>query len=116
MTSKPANTFSLKKTVASHRRLFASCANDVEGIAGVKRQLSVAIAYRLSDDVMQALIRDIQLARRNIEMVFYIWQRGGMADQVAESLMAAAATAASTAGLCWIPRVASLSSAAHGRP
>lgn len=25
-----------------------------------------------SDDVMQALIRDIQLARHNIEMVFYI--------------------------------------------
>lgn len=41
-----------------------------------------------SDDVMQALIRDIQLARHNIEMVFYIWQPGGMADQVAESLMA----------------------------
>ena len=38
----------------------------------------------------QALIRDIQLARHNIEMVFYIWQPGGMADQVAESLMAAA--------------------------
>lgn len=34
-----------------------------------------------SDDVMQALIRDIQLARHNIEMVFYIWQPGGMADQ-----------------------------------
>lgn len=43
-----------------------------------------------SDDVMQALIRDIQLARHNIEMVFYIWQPGGMADPVAESLMAAA--------------------------
>lgn len=43
-----------------------------------------------SDDVMQALIRDIQLARHNIEMVFYIWQPGGMADRVAESLMAAA--------------------------
>ncbi len=36
---------------------------------------------------MQALIRDIQLARHNIEMVFYIWQPGGMADSVAESLM-----------------------------
>ncbi len=30
---------------------------------------------------MQALIRDIQLARHNIEMVFYIWQPGGMADR-----------------------------------
>lgn len=38
---------------------------------------------------MQALIRDIQLARHNIEMVFYIWHPGGLADEVAESLMAA---------------------------
>ena len=28
-----------------------------------------------SDDVMQALIRDIQLARHNIEMVFYLATR-----------------------------------------
>ena len=59
-----------------------------QGIAGVKgNQLQLLTS---SDDVMQALIRDIQLARHNIEMVFYIWQPGGMADQVAESLMAAA--------------------------
>ncbi|BDH45647.1 cardiolipin synthase A [Salmonella enterica subsp. enterica serovar Choleraesuis] len=59
-----------------------------QGIAGVKgNQLQLLTA---SDDVMQALIRDIQLARSNIEMVFYIWQPGGLADKVAESLMAAA--------------------------
>jgi len=59
-----------------------------QGIGGVKgNQLQLLTD---SDDVMQALIRDIQLARHNIEMVFYIWQPGGMADQVAESLMAAA--------------------------
>lgn len=52
-----------------------------QGIAGVKgNQLQLLTD---SDDVMQALIRDIQLARHNIEMVFYIWQPGGMADQVA---------------------------------
>jgi cardiolipin synthase len=62
-----------------------------QGIAGVKgNQLQLLTS---SDDVMQALIRDIQLARHNIEMVFYIWQPGGMADQVAESLMAAPAAA-----------------------
>ena len=43
-----------------------------------------------TDDTMKALIRDIQLARHNIEMVFYIWHPGGPADEVAESLMAAA--------------------------
>ena len=62
-------------------------------IAGVKgNQLQLLTE---SDDVMQALIRDIQLSRHNIEMVFYIWQPGGMADQVAESLMAAARRALS---------------------
>ncbi len=76
------------------------------------RQLSYS-TYRLSDDVMQALIRDINWRGANIEMVFYIWQPGGMADQVAESLMAAARRGI-TAGLCWTPRVASLSSAATG--
>ena len=56
-----------------------------QGIGGVKgNQLQLLTE---SDDVMQALIRDIQLARHNIEMVFYIWQPGGMADSVAESLM-----------------------------
>lgn len=50
-----------------------------QGIAGVKgNQLQLMTE---SDDVMQALIRDIQLARHNIEMVFYIWQPGGMADR-----------------------------------
>ena len=50
-----------------------------QGIGGVKgNQLQLLTS---SDDVMQALIRDIQLARHNIEMVFYIWQPGGMADR-----------------------------------
>ena len=65
-----------------------------QGIGGVKgNQLQLLTE---SDDVMQALIRDIQLARHNIEMVFYIWQPGGMADSVAESLMAAARRALPT--------------------
>ncbi len=60
-------------------RHYSSFASVVRGIAGVKgNQLQLMTE---SDDVMQALIRDIQLARHNIEMVFYIWQPGGMADQ-----------------------------------
>ncbi|RJT71088.1 cardiolipin synthase A, partial [Escherichia coli] len=67
--------------------LFKLCVRR-QGIAGVKgNQLQLMTE---SDDVMQALIREIQLARHNIEMVFYFWQPGGMADQVAESFMAAA--------------------------
>ncbi|PLK58150.1 cardiolipin synthase [Candidatus Palibaumannia cicadellinicola] len=41
-------------------------------------------------ETIKLLIRDIGLAQRNIEIVFYIWQAGGVIDQVAEALMAAA--------------------------
>lgn len=59
-----------------------------QGVGGVKgNQLQLLTE---TDDVMHALIRDIQLSRHNIEMVFYIWNPGGLADEVAESLMAAA--------------------------
>ena len=69
------------------RSLFQLCENR-QGIAGVKgNQLQLLTS---TDDTMKALIRDIQLARHNIEMVFYIWHPGGMADEVAETLMAAA--------------------------
>lgn len=69
------------------RSLFQLCENR-QGVAGVKgNQLQLLTS---TDDTMRALIRDIQLARHNIEMVFYIWQPGGLADEVAESLMAAA--------------------------
>lgn len=67
--------------------LYLSCVNVAEDRRSKGNQLQLLTD---SDDVMQALIRDIQLARHNIEMVFYIWQPGGMADKVAESLMAAA--------------------------
>lgn len=40
-----------------------------QGIAGVKKGNQLQLMTE-SDDVMQALIRDIQLARHNIEMVF----------------------------------------------
>ncbi|WP_075181913.1 cardiolipin synthase [Pantoea sp. 1.19] len=69
------------------RSLFQLCENR-QGIAGVRgNQLQLLTT---SDDTMKALIRDIELARYHIEMVFYIWQPGGMADEVAQSLMAAA--------------------------
>lgn len=54
------------------------------GLKGHRMQLLTS-----TDDAMRALIRDISLAKNNIEMVFYIWQAGGLVDQVAEALMAA---------------------------
>ncbi|EFL92325.1 cardiolipin synthase 1 [Candidatus Regiella insecticola LSR1] len=59
-----------------------------QGISGVKgNQLKLLTT---TADTLKTLIRDIKSARCNIEMVFYIWQSGGLVDQVAEALMAAA--------------------------
>ncbi|MCX2960060.1 MAG: cardiolipin synthase A, partial [Serratia symbiotica] len=57
----------------------------IDGVKGNQLQL-----FTTTDETLKALIRDIGLARHNIDMVFYIWQPGGLVDQVAESLMAAA--------------------------
>ncbi|WP_294906471.1 cardiolipin synthase [Tatumella sp. UBA2305] len=58
------------------------------GIPGVKgNQLELLTS---SDDVMHALIRDVNNAQHNIEMVFYIWQPGGLADEVAQAFIEAA--------------------------
>lgn len=53
------------------RSLFQLCEKR-QGVAGVKgNQLQLLTS---TDDTLQALIHDIQLARHHIEMVFYIWQ------------------------------------------
>lgn len=69
------------------RSLFQLCEHR-QGIGGLKgNQMQL---FTSTDDALWALIRDIGLAKNNIEMVFYIWQTGGLVDQVAEALMAAA--------------------------
>ncbi|MDR0805790.1 MAG: cardiolipin synthase [Enterobacteriaceae bacterium] len=67
--------------------LFQLCAHrhGVPAVRGNRLQLLTT-----SEDTMKSLIRDIDLAKHSIEMVFYIWQSGGQVDNVAESLMAAA--------------------------
>ncbi|AIN47224.1 cardiolipin synthase [Candidatus Palibaumannia cicadellinicola] len=69
------------------RSLFQLCAHrqGISGLRGNKIQL-LTNTY----ETMKSLIRDISLAQRNIEIVFYIWQAGGVVDKVAEALMAAA--------------------------
>ncbi|WWO98990.1 MAG: cardiolipin synthase [Candidatus Dasytiphilus stammeri] len=69
------------------RPLFKLCEMR-QGIAGVKvNQLELLTN---TDDTLKYIIRDIKLARDNIKMVFYIWQPGGTANEVAEALLAAA--------------------------
>jgi cardiolipin synthase len=43
-----------------------------------------------TDDVFQRIIADVDAAQRTCHMVFYIWNNGGHADDVAEALIRAA--------------------------
>lgn len=57
----------------------------VSGMTGNKIQL--LSNYR---DIMNKLIKDIKMAKNNINIIFYIWFPGGIADKVAISLIDAA--------------------------
>ncbi|VFP83221.1 cardiolipin synthase [Candidatus Erwinia haradaeae] len=67
--------------------LFQLCENrqGISGITGNQLQLLTN-----SNVTLRTVVRDVQQACHNIEMVFYIWQPGGQADEVAEALIAAA--------------------------
>jgi len=56
-----------------------------QGIYGIKSNKLKLLTN--TKKIMQMLIRDIYLARKNIEMVFYIWKPGGIADDVAIALI-----------------------------
>ncbi|VFP87192.1 Cardiolipin synthase A [Candidatus Erwinia haradaeae] len=67
--------------------LFHLCANR-QGISGIKgNQLELLTS---SYHTLRALIRDVEKASHNIEMVFYIWKPGGQADELAEALISSA--------------------------
>ncbi|MGL9769289.1 MAG: cardiolipin synthase [Sodalis sp. (in: enterobacteria)] len=83
----------------NYRRIFASENSDVaralfqlcehrQGMGGLKGNQMQLLTN--SDDALRTLVRDIALAQNNIELVFYIWQTGGLVDKVADALMAAA--------------------------
>ncbi|PHM47298.1 cardiolipin synthase [Xenorhabdus miraniensis] len=57
----------------------------IKGVRGNKMQLMTSY-----DNSLKAIIHDIENAKYNIEMVFYIWQYGGLVDQVTDALMRAA--------------------------
>ncbi|QCI15949.1 cardiolipin synthase [Buchnera aphidicola] len=64
--------------------LFQLCKHR-QGISGIKSNKIELLTN--TEKIMQMLIRDIYLARNNIEMVFYIWKPGGIADDVAIALI-----------------------------
>ncbi|WWO96959.1 MAG: cardiolipin synthase [Candidatus Dasytiphilus stammeri] len=83
---KCSKIFAVKKSNVA-RSLFNLCELR-QGITSVKgNKLDLLTS---PDKTLQAIIRDIQLARDNIKIVFYIWQPGGMANTVANALITAA--------------------------
>ncbi len=64
--------------------LFSLCKKR-QGFSGVQgNNLQLLTSYK---DSINAIIKDINLASSNIEMVFYIWQSGGLVDKVTEALI-----------------------------
>lgn len=59
-----------------------------QGLSGLKSNQIQLLTN--SNDVLLELIQDINIAQNNIEIVFYIWQVGGLVNQIIEALIAAA--------------------------
>lgn len=87
------------RELTEYRRIFATENSEVarslfqlcerrQGIGGIKgNQLQLLTSF---EDTIKALVRDIDLARSDIEMVFYIWQPGGLVEHVTTALINAA--------------------------
>ncbi|XRY30500.1 MAG: cardiolipin synthase [Buchnera aphidicola (Tetraneura akinire)] len=81
---KNYKSFFAKKNSRVAVSLFKLCKNR-QGISGItNNKLKLLNNYK---EIIKNLIRDISLAKKNIEMVFYIWQPGGIADEVAKALI-----------------------------
>ncbi|XBC39465.1 MAG: cardiolipin synthase [Buchnera aphidicola (Nurudea shiraii)] len=59
-----------------------------QGISGIKYNKLKLL--KNTKKIIKTLIKDIYLAKRNIEIVFYIWKPGGLADDVAIALIKSA--------------------------
>lgn len=68
------------------RSVFKLCEN-FQGFSGINGNKIKLLTN--SKKIMKMLIKDIEMANNNIEMIFYIWFPGGMADDVAKSLISA---------------------------
>ncbi|WWO99727.1 MAG: cardiolipin synthase [Candidatus Dasytiphilus stammeri] len=80
------NFFAMKNSEVA-RQLFQLCELR-QGITSIKaNKLNLLTS---TDDIVKSLIQDIQLARNNIQIVFYIWQPGGITNRVADALITAA--------------------------
>ncbi|URJ24931.1 cardiolipin synthase [Candidatus Blochmannia ocreatus (nom. nud.)] len=67
--------------------LFKLCEHrqGIGALKGNKIQL-----FKQTQDTILSIIKDIELAKNSIDMVFYIWESGGLVDQVITKLITAA--------------------------
>lgn len=83
---KYKNNYTIKYSkVAKHIFNLCKYRQGIDGLTGNNIQLLTN-----TNDTMKSIIRDIDMASKSIDIVFYIWQIGGIVDKVAESLIAAA--------------------------
>ncbi|ANZ22487.1 cardiolipin synthase A [Buchnera aphidicola (Diuraphis noxia)] len=80
------NIFQMKNSEVANS-LFQLCKHR-QGTYGIKSNKLKLLSN--TNQTIQILIRDISLAKKNIEMVFYIWKPGGIADDVAIALIKSA--------------------------
>ncbi|ANF17038.1 cardiolipin synthetase [Buchnera aphidicola (Schlechtendalia chinensis)] len=84
------------KNLKSHNCIFENKNSEVatsvfqlckhrQGISGIKYNKLKLL--KNTEDIIKDLIKDIYLAKNNIEIVFYIWKPGGLADDVARALI-----------------------------
>lgn len=67
--------------------LFKFCEHH-QGIGALKNnQIQL---FKKTDDIIVSLIKDIEFAQNNIDMIFYIWQPGGLINKVTNTLIMAA--------------------------
>ncbi|WDR80452.1 cardiolipin synthase [Candidatus Purcelliella pentastirinorum] len=86
------NNIDCNKTIFNNKNsyiatsIFKLCKN-IQGIPGTKvHKLKI---FTSTNNIIKKLIKDILSAKNNIEIMFYIWQPGGIADKVAEALIIA---------------------------
>lgn len=78
--------FAIKNSEVA-RQLFQLCELR-QGITSLKANKLILLTT--TDDIVKSIIQDIQLAQNNIQIVFYIWQPGGITNTVADALITAA--------------------------
>lgn len=87
------------KKLKTYKHIFSTTNSDIasplfkfceyrQGIGALKNnQIQI---FKKTDDIVISLIKDIEVAKNSIDMVFYIWKPGGLVNQITKKLIMAA--------------------------